>query len=862
MSIQTSKLPFLTKSKLHLKGVPPYLDFKGLFFEKVDLTLCSLISEDKTLAKITTDLFKSTVMKNIRPNGIIPVIHSQRYGLGRFYSDSGVSIIPHSRLIKHTLMSYSGWKDLDQIKGHATIALEVFKDELNLPSMKYYVENFEKIVNVVIKQYSVEESPLVADDVKLLYNASIYGGDFNTWIKAITTDKPLKGYVGRKMKNTDVILDVVDSFIKECRSISVIVNKANPTLVRKLKKDSDTIYDTKNRVVSYFFQIVENHVLYVAYQYLVKEGIITARNVALEYDGLGFPPNGKVYDEDILIEELNKHIFTETGLNVKYKFKGYVKVRQDLIDERKTIVVAEAIVEADSDLVVEVEAEPVASKDTSNAIFKRLVIAFEKEHTKIINKCIYVKKTDESIILMNEKTLLATYRHKQCGVNAMGCPVLFINKWITFNDKINQKQNMGTYPNPALCPADSFNLWLPFPMELLKHKPYTKHDVGLKVMLNHIKILSGNEEVVYKYFLGWIAMMIQKPEVKTKCIVLVSEEGAGKGALMELFKLMLGENKVFETSDPARDVWGAFNSLMIDAYLVNINELEFKATKDAEGKIKTLITDKAMIINNKGLNQIKITSCHKVLITTNKDKCLKTHNNDRRTLIARSSDEKVNDTKYFKDFHAYLANEEVIRTCYDYFMNYDLVDFDDKAIIRTDYHNDLSEATQSPVLSWLESFTYAHRHTKVLPPMTGVNIYDLFKEWSRINNRPFSTDATNLGRIITNFRISGIEEGKRVNNLRTKVFKITDMIKHFKIEAENEVDNITVEVVENKVENITIEKVENITIEKVETDTDDIEYIDVEEYVEEGDVVEVVLFKPDQQDPPPFGIPVKRKPKL
>jgi hypothetical protein len=38
-------------------------------------------------------------------------------------------------------------------------------------------------------------------------------------------------------------------------------------------------------------------------------------------------------------------------------------------------------------------------------------------------------------------------------------------------------------------------------------------------------------------------------------------------------QLMLGKNKVFETTDPSREVWGQFNGLMSDCFLVNLNEL-------------------------------------------------------------------------------------------------------------------------------------------------------------------------------------------------------------------------------------------------------------------------------------------------
>ncbi len=54
--------------------------------------------------------------------------------------------------------------------------------------------------------------------------------------------------------------------------------------------------------------------------------------------------------------------------------------------------------------------------------------------------------------------------------------------------------------------------------------------------MNHIKVLCNHDDVVFDYFIKWIAQMIQHPETKTNCPTFISKEGAGKGTLMRLFK--------------------------------------------------------------------------------------------------------------------------------------------------------------------------------------------------------------------------------------------------------------------------------------------------------------------------------------
>jgi hypothetical protein len=55
---------------------------------------------------------------------------------------------------------------------------------------------------------------------------------------------------------------------------------------------------------------------------------------------------------------------------------------------------------------------------------------------------------------------------------------------------------------------------------------------------------------------------------------LISDEGAGETSLIYLLSKLWEGRKYLETKDPARDVWGNFNSLMMGAFLVNLNELE------------------------------------------------------------------------------------------------------------------------------------------------------------------------------------------------------------------------------------------------------------------------------------------------
>jgi hypothetical protein len=344
---------------------------------------------------------------------------------------------------------------------------------------------------------------------------------------------------------------------------------------------------------------------------------------------------------------------------------------------------------------------------------------------------------------------------------------------------------MQIYPNPSQCPENVYNLWRPFAMELLK-TPYEKDIVGLEIMLKHIYILCNNEKACYDYFIGWIAMMIQHPEVKTTCITLISLEGAGKGTLMDSFSKMMGASKVLETKDPSRDVWGPFNGVMTDAFLVNLNEMEMTDTKQAEGKIKALITDSQMTINLKGVNQFQIESCHHFIVTTNKENGgMTTKKDDRRKLIIRSSDELIGNKKYFDKIYQLLSRVETIRTYYDYFKNYDLQNYNHKDIPATEYQNDLKELSVSAPEMWLEAFTRATVPNVIdgadSVEMLGKKVFELFVTWKNENNVRYETTPIALGMKLKNLKIDGVSKGKDIAFGKTKQFDFIKFRKYFNI---------------------------------------------------------------------------------
>jgi hypothetical protein len=362
--------------------------------------------------------------------------------------------------------------------------------------------------------------------------------------------------------------------------------------------------------------------------------------------------------------------------------------------------------------------------------FKNVSVEFEKRHCKIIDKSIFLKENTDEVIVMSKPQLKTSYEHLIFEtINDEGDirQNNFIDAWLTSNPTQRCFDNIGIYPKKSLCPSNIFNMWRDFDMEFITD--YKEKPDDLNKILNHIKILCGNDEVIMDYIIKWIAQMIQYPEVKSICPVFISKEGAGKGTLLKLFSKMLGGKKILETSKPKDEVWGQFNGLMANAFLVNLNELSKKDTMDAEGKIKTLMTDPTLNINNKGVNSFPINSYHRFIITTNKEEPINTSKDDRRKLIIRTSDEKIGDKIYFKDLHNILDDVDSVKTCYEYFKNIpDMDKFGELKIPETEYHNDLKSLNITPIEYWIKDLVLENLDKEVIE-YSSQDCYDLFVQW-------------------------------------------------------------------------------------------------------------------------------------
>lgn len=323
-------MKFLTGWTIDLNNLPSYnlLD-NNIFIEDIDNKLAEFILDNPNIRNEDKQKFTEYLQGN--NTQLMKVKYTSRFLIGRRYANNDLiyksGLITQKRCIKNTLFKYFGYVDIDQVKGHPTIIYELsLRNNIVLNAYEKYLTQFDKICSQIILFYNDNECQLQKKHIKLLFNAIIYGGSFNTWKNQMINDKDIK------INNQNVVMTFIKDFITDTQTIMRLIWDNNIQLRMHLRKENETEYKLKSRMMSYFFGIIENDITYNAYIYLLHQKIIKQNKISWGYDGITFKQN-KIFN----IDELNDFITYKTGFNqVKFIRKSFDEVDENAL--RKIIL--------------------------------------------------------------------------------------------------------------------------------------------------------------------------------------------------------------------------------------------------------------------------------------------------------------------------------------------------------------------------------------------------------------------------------------------------------------------------------------------------------------------------------------------
>lgn len=197
---------------------------------------------------------------------------------------------------------------------------------------------------------------------------------------------------------------------------------------------------------------------------------------------------------------------------------------------------------------------------------------------------------------------------------------------------------------------------------------------GLASFLEHTwENVCQKNDVLYKYIMGYVAHMFQKPwEKPLTALVIRGSKGNGKTAWVNIIGKLLGSHYMKASND--RYLVGNFNAHLEGLILFVLEEAHHAGDKRTEGILKDVTTGDTINIERKGCEKYEVDNLLRLVILGNQDRIVPTSSDERRWAVYTMGNGRILDTKFFERMRLDMeagGYSVLLR----YFLDYDLKGF-------------------------------------------------------------------------------------------------------------------------------------------------------------------------------------------
>jgi len=214
------------------------------------------------------------------------------------------------------------------------------------------------------------------------------------------------------------------------------------------------------------------------------------------------------------------------------------------------------------------------------------------------------------------------------------------SEWVPVGDNMKQlgkawldDPRCRKYPRVTFNPKDDreiddngyLNLWRGWPVPL--------QPGNWQRMKGHIyRVLANRDPINFEYILKWTAWCLQNPGTPAiTAVIFRGEQGTGKGMYARALVDMFGRHGLQVSSLGA--VIGKFNYHLRDVCLLYLDEALAPDDRAGAGKLKSMLSEKSINIEGKGVNAKNTVNHLKFIGTTNETWSANVDANDRRYAI-------------------------------------------------------------------------------------------------------------------------------------------------------------------------------------------------------------------------------------
>lgn len=294
---------------------------------------------------------------------------------------------------------------------------------------------------------------------------------------------------------------------------------------------------------------------------------------------------------------------------------------------------------------------------------KKHALAFVKGKTIVITE-----KSDSTVDYGPLSALHEWYENDRVPTEKSTEPVS--KMWL--RHKMRREFQNGVVFAPGLVREGCYNHWKGWSVE-------ADPEGSCELWLQHLRsVICCNDEILFRYALGWFAHIVQKPWEKPGVAFIVrGKKGRGKDTIMDYFGGLIADHHVKIANQ--EQMVGKFNAHQEKALVLHVEEGFWAGNKQAEGSLKHLITSEKVQIERKGIDSFSVDSYLRIFMSSNEDWVVPATSDERRYFVLDVSDERRGDHVYFRALRQEMNNGGRSALLH-YLMHYDLSDFEVRSV--------------------------------------------------------------------------------------------------------------------------------------------------------------------------------------
>jgi hypothetical protein len=235
-------------------------------------------------------------------------------------------------------------------------------------------------------------------------------------------------------------------------------------------------------------------------------------------------------------------------------------------------------------------------------------------------------------------------------------------------------EGIDLVPDIENLPKGYLNMWRGFAVE--------PRAGSWRLMQRHIiEVLAGDDRESAEYIFRFAAWAVQHPGERAEvALVFRGGKGSGKGTFANALRRLFGAHglQIFNS----KHLVGAFNGHLRNCLLLFSDEAFWAGDKPGESVLKGLLTERTVVIEQKGIDAVPWRNRLKVVMSANNDWVVPASHDERRYAVFQVSPHKINDTVYFQALHAEINAGGVAAMLAD-LQSIDLKEWHPRLIVRT-----------------------------------------------------------------------------------------------------------------------------------------------------------------------------------